>query len=155
MNPLNCACSAANPYDFTWCKLRPCCQAKAATCSPPEISPADHLDQACTTGGDTKSSDRNDSQTPGLATTQTEAPYKYVGNSFSKKFHRPWCPFQQVMNAHHAVFFQFRKDAIEAGFLPCRYCLPPITKQVRCVLLKRESGQHQAEQHVQFQSAND
>lgn len=63
--------------------------------------------------------------------------FKYVGNSFSKKFHRPWCPFEQVMSANKAVFFRFRWHAIEAGFRPCRYCLPAVVKQVRCVLLNR------------------
>jgi hypothetical protein len=61
--------------------------------------------------------------------------FKYIGNSYSRKFHRPWCPFEQAMNPHKAVFFHFRKDAVEAGFNPCRYCLPPFVKQVRCVLL--------------------
>ena len=61
---------------------------------------------------------------------------KYIGNSVSGKFHRPWCPFEQVMNAHKAVFFHFRRDAIQAGFVPCRYCLPPFVKRVKCVLLK-------------------
>jgi hypothetical protein len=62
-------------------------------------------------------------------------PYKYIGNTFSNKFHRPWCPFSQVMNAKHANFFCFRYQAIDDGFTPCRYCLPPYTKSVHAVLL--------------------
>lgn len=62
--------------------------------------------------------------------------FKYVGNKFSGKFHRPWCPFEQTMAAHNAVFFHWRREAVTAGFSPCRYCLPPFVKQVRCVLLK-------------------
>jgi hypothetical protein len=61
---------------------------------------------------------------------------RYIGNCVSGKFHRPWCPFEQVMNCHKAVFFRFRREAFESGFIPCRYCLPPIVKRVRCVLLK-------------------
>lgn len=72
--------------------------------------------------------------------------FKYVGNSFSKKFHRPWCPFEQVMNANKAVFFRYRWHAIEAGFKPCRYCLPAVVKQVRCVLLNRYQSPNQPEE---------
>lgn len=62
--------------------------------------------------------------------------YKYIGNSSSNKFHRPWCPFEQVMRARRAVFFHSRKEAISAQFSPCHYCLPPIVMRVKCVLLK-------------------
>jgi len=61
--------------------------------------------------------------------------YKYIGNKFSNKFHRPWCPFEKAMNAHNALFFHFRHNAIAAGFKPCQYCLPLVVKRVRCVLL--------------------
>lgn len=72
--------------------------------------------------------------------------FKYVGNCFSKKFHRPWCPFEQVMSANKAVFFRYRWHAIEAGFKPCRYCLPAVVKQVRCVLLNRDLSPNQRQE---------
>lgn len=62
-------------------------------------------------------------------------PVKYWGNSFSLKFHRPSCPFAQAMSANHVIFFNFRKEAVEAGQVPCRYCLPPTWNSVKAVLL--------------------
>lgn len=65
----------------------------------------------------------------------SDLPYKYVGNNFSAKFHRPSCPFAKAMNGHNAVLFHFRKEAIAAGHHPCRYCLPPVWKSVRCAII--------------------
>ncbi len=56
--------------------------------------------------------------------------YKYTGNSFSQKFHRPSCKFARAMWRGHVVRFQYRKQAIDAGQKPCRYCLPPDWKTV-------------------------
>jgi len=69
--------------------------------------------------------------------------YKYIGNSVSNKFHRPWCLFEQAMNPDHALFFPYRKDAIAKGFIPCRWCLPPFTKQVRCTVINPTGTQYQ------------
>ena len=55
---------------------------------------------------------------------------KYVGNSFSLKFHRPSCPFAKAMFDGNLVLFPFRHNAIESGYAPCRYCLPPHWKSV-------------------------
>lgn len=54
-----------------------------------------------------------------------ELPYKYVGHNESHKFHRPSCPFARVMSVKHLELFHFRKEAVQAGYMPCRYCLPP------------------------------
>lgn len=62
-------------------------------------------------------------------------PYKYIGNSYSGRFHWRTCPFGKAESAHHIVLFSYRKQAIEAGFSPCRYCLPPDWKVVRAKLL--------------------
>lgn len=61
-------------------------------------------------------------------------PVKYWGNSFSLKFHRPSCPFAKAMSAHHVMFFNFRRQAIDSGQVPCRYCLPPNWTTVRASL---------------------
>ncbi|MBI2811535.1 MAG: hypothetical protein HYX67_12020 [Candidatus Melainabacteria bacterium] len=58
-------------------------------------------------------------------------PIKYWGNSFSLKFHRPSCPFAKAMSAHHVMFFNFRRQAVDSGQVPCRYCLPPNWTTVR------------------------
>ncbi|HEY9712612.1 MAG TPA: hypothetical protein V6C72_04035, partial [Chroococcales cyanobacterium] len=62
-------------------------------------------------------------------------PIKYVGNNFSLKFHRPSCPFAQAMNAMHVNLYHFRRQAVSAGMVPCRYCLPPWWTTVRAQIL--------------------
>ncbi len=77
--------------------------------------------------------------------TDAELPYKYWGNRFSQKFHRPSCPFALCMNKRHLVLFHFRKEAIEAHFAPCKYCLPPVWCNVHGVILlpaKDGSSEH-------------
>ena len=70
----------------------------------------------------------------GIERPRPEYPIKYWGNSFSLKFHRPSCPFAKAMSAHHVMFFNFRRQAVEAGQVPCRYCLPPNWTTVRAAL---------------------
>lgn len=64
--------------------------------------------------------------------------YKYIGNAFSMKFHRPSCPFARAMWRSNVVRFQFRKEAITRGFKPCKYCLPQSWKSVGAKILKAE-----------------
>lgn len=61
--------------------------------------------------------------------------YKYLGNIVSLKFHRPGCPYGQIMARPKRIFFQYRYQAIEQGFKPCRFCLPPVWKTVRARLI--------------------
>jgi hypothetical protein len=61
-------------------------------------------------------------------------PYKYVGNSFSLKFHRPSCRFAKAMSVNHVQLFHFRRQAIEAGEKPCNYCLPQSWGSVKAVV---------------------
>jgi hypothetical protein len=78
----------------------------------------------------TESSATDDLRTP-LPTIQN-APertvfpfaYKYVGNVSTKKFHRPGCWYAQAMWSRRKRQFEFRKQAIDGGYLPCRCCLP-------------------------------
>lgn len=69
------------------------------------------------------------------AVNSASLPVKYWGNSFSLKFHRPSCPFAKAMSAHHVMFFNFRKQAVDSGQVPCRYCLPPNWTTVRATIL--------------------
>ena len=66
-------------------------------------------------------------------------PYKYVGNSFSLKFHRPSCPFAKAMSLRHVQLHHFRKQAIQAGQKPCKYCLPHDWKEVHASLAPANS----------------
>src|SRR5688572_9570674 len=67
-----------------------------------------------------------------------ELPYKYVGHNVSLKFHRPSCPFARLMNVRHLELFHFRKEAIEAKYSPCRYCLPPWWKSCSVRILPKQ-----------------
>lgn len=67
--------------------------------------------------------------------------YKYTGNLFSKKFHRPSCPFARAMWRQNVIRFQHRKQAVDAGQKPCRYCLPPTWKSVGARILKAPPAQ--------------
>ena len=51
-------------------------------------------------------------------------PFKYTGNKYSHKFHRPRCPFCRAMAPSKRLAFHFRCQAIAAGYAPCKYCLP-------------------------------
>lgn len=72
-----------------------------------------------------------------------QLPYKYIGNSFSGKFHRPSCKFAKVMSVKHVCLFHFRRQAIDDGQIPCRYCLPPTWKTVKARLLPGSRSQQQ------------
>lgn len=75
---------------------------------------------------------------------------KYIGNSFSLKFHRPACPFAKVMRKSRRVYFAYRNAAIDAGQRPCRYCLPPWWLKVEAKLLnpslQTDSGKQESQQ---------
>jgi Metal binding domain of Ada len=86
------------------------------------------IDSASPTATDKPANDVGDEN-------QTPMPFKYVGNKFSSKFHRPSCPFAKAISSGHLIFFEHRHDAIDQGFQPCRYCLPPDWKTVHAVIL--------------------
>jgi len=50
-------------------------------------------------------------------------PY-YVGNSGSKRFHRPTCPSGKKTRQDHRVIFNTRQDAFWEGYSPCKRCKP-------------------------------
>lgn len=85
-------------------------------------------------------SSRKDSALAPDAIDKSDLPYKYWGNSFSGKFHRPSCPFGKAMNTSHLELYHFRCEAVASGKTPCRYCLPPTWRSVSCVLLKPKSN---------------
>lgn len=95
------------------------------------------------------SSGSNDSQNRSIGDSFNQEddfnqlPYKYIGNSFSGKFHRPSCKFAKVMSVKHVCLFHFRRQAIDDGQIPCRYCLPPTWKTIKARLLPRCQSQLQ------------
>lgn len=55
---------------------------------------------------------------------------KYIGNSWSRKFHLPNCPFAKEMTPSRRMKFADRAMAVQAGHAPCKYCLPASWKSV-------------------------
>ena len=53
----------------------------------------------------------------------TLEPY-YVGNSGSKRFHRPNCPAGKKTHQERRVIFNTRQDAFWEGYSPCKRCKP-------------------------------
>ena len=62
---------------------------------------------------------------------------KYVGNINSGKFHRLTCIFARIMSKDKVINFDFRRQAIDAGQTPCRWCLPPVVTSVRGSLIPK------------------
>lgn len=73
-----------------------------------------------------------------------QLPYKYVGNMDTEKFHRPSCPYAKIMNRVRKRFFHFRHEATDLGQVPCRYCLPPIVRNVRGTIRPSQSDPNQS-----------
>ncbi len=55
-----------------------------------------------------------------LATSQGP----YIGNTRSKKFHRPTCPFGNQTSPKNVTQIKTKKEAFMNGYSPCRRCLP-------------------------------
>jgi hypothetical protein len=60
---------------------------------------------------------------------------KYVGNSYSHKFHRPGCPFAKQIWGDRIVEFQYRQQAVDDHYLPCQYCLPRVWLSVHACII--------------------
>jgi methylphosphotriester-DNA--protein-cysteine methyltransferase len=53
------------------------------------------------------------------------ADYKYVGSSKSNKYHYPSCEWAAKINPKNLVTFKSVKEAMDAGYVPCKVCKPP------------------------------
>jgi methylphosphotriester-DNA--protein-cysteine methyltransferase len=53
------------------------------------------------------------------------ADYKYVGSSKSDKYHYPSCEWAAKINPDNLVKFKSAKEALDAGYIPCKVCRPP------------------------------
>lgn len=62
---------------------------------------------------------------------------KYVGNSFSHKFHRPSCPFAKQIWPSRLKTFRFRQDAVDDDYTPCHYCLPRVWLTVHACIISK------------------
>lgn len=48
----------------------------------------------------------------------------YVGNHRSHKFHEDYCSSVYQMKDRNKVYFDTRDEAINAGYVPCKRCIP-------------------------------
>ena len=53
------------------------------------------------------------------------ADYKYVGSSKSNKYHYPTCKWALKIKPANLVKFVSAKEALDAGYVPCKVCRPP------------------------------
>ena len=66
----------------------------------------------------------------------------YVASKFSIKYHKPNCKQVLKIQRQNTVIFQTGKQALDAGYQPCRLCKPPtndadkVTQQVLDTLLE-------------------
>jgi len=58
------------------------------------------------------------------SSTPVSSSAHYVGNSNTYKFHLANCRYVSRMNEEHKVYFNTRKEAIAAGYTPCKVCDP-------------------------------
>jgi hypothetical protein len=52
---------------------------------------------------------------------------KYVASKKSSKYHFPSCKWAQKVSPSNRVVFKSVKDAVNAGYIPCKVCKPPLT----------------------------
>jgi micrococcal nuclease len=50
--------------------------------------------------------------------------YGFVGSAKSHKFHRTTCQYAEAMSPANRVEFKTRREALEAGYVPCNFCRP-------------------------------
>jgi len=53
------------------------------------------------------------------------ADYKYVGSKNSNKYHYPDCKWAKKISSKNLVTFKTAKEALAAGYVPCKVCKPP------------------------------
>ena len=49
---------------------------------------------------------------------------KFIGNSSSKKFHKPACQWAQKISSSNRIAFSSRDEAVKSGYSPCKVCHP-------------------------------
>jgi hypothetical protein len=55
-----------------------------------------------------------------------KAKYKYAAAPKSNKYHYPSCRWVQKFGSRNLEPFISAKDALAAGYIPCKVCKPPI-----------------------------
>jgi len=65
---------------------------------------------------------------PGLLERLAARGIRYLGNPESKGFCYPTCGGVDALVRTNTVRFRSEREAVEAGFHPCRDCRPPVAK---------------------------
>jgi len=50
---------------------------------------------------------------------------KYYGSTKSDKYHKASCRYVKKIEAENLVMFESVKEARDAGYIPCKVCMPP------------------------------
>ncbi len=56
----------------------------------------------------------------------TAADYKYVGSKNSDKYHYPFCSAARRILPKNLVVFKSAQEALNAYYVPCKICKPPM-----------------------------
>jgi len=59
--------------------------------------------------------------------SQSSLEGNYVASKNSNKYHFPSCQWAQRINPSNRVVFKSAREAIQAGYVPCKVCKPPTT----------------------------
>jgi hypothetical protein len=51
--------------------------------------------------------------------------YKYVGSAKSNKYHYANCKWAAKISSKNLITFKSAKEALDAGYVPCKVCRPP------------------------------
>ena len=49
---------------------------------------------------------------------------KYLGNSYTLKFHYPDCQWAEKISESNLIEFKSRQEAVNNGYDPCKVCKP-------------------------------
>lgn len=60
-----------------------------------------------------------------IYTKPVAANYRYVVPAKSNKYHYPSCRWAQKFRSENMATFHSAKDALGAGYIPCKVCKPP------------------------------
>ncbi len=51
---------------------------------------------------------------------------EFWGSKHSNKYHYPTCRWAKKIKPYNLVIFESPEEAIEAGYIPCKVCKPPL-----------------------------
>ncbi len=62
------------------------------------------------------------------AAAAPKAGYLFIGNSSSRIYHTNDCTSAAKISAANTVYFKTKKEALKAGYTPCKTCKPDLAK---------------------------